>query len=77
MFSRAREGMYIVGNLTSIAECSFKGGRELWSNLKLINCLDINFKWSKYMVWSCSRWNNINSIKVFDSSGHTVLNKHY
>ena len=35
MFSRAREGMYIVGNLTSLAECAGKG-REMWANLKLI-----------------------------------------
>ena len=34
MLSRAREGMFIVGNLQTLSECSSKSGRLLWSNLK-------------------------------------------
>ena len=34
LFSRARDGMYVVGNLESLTECSSATGRKLWSNLK-------------------------------------------
>lgn len=36
LFSRAREGMFVVGNLESLTECASKPGRQLWSNLKSV-----------------------------------------
>jgi hypothetical protein len=36
LFSRAREGMYIVGNLKSLIECASTPGQKLWSNLKSV-----------------------------------------
>ena len=36
LLSRAREGMFIVGNLKSLSECASKPGRLLWSNLKSV-----------------------------------------
>jgi hypothetical protein len=62
LFSRAREGMYIVGNLQSLAECASRPGRLLWSNLKLVferhnHCLD-------YFPATCQKHKTLHKIQT-------------
>lgn len=62
LFSRARDGMYIVGNLQSLAECASRPGRELWSNLKLVldrhnHCLD-------YFPAECQKHKTLHKIQT-------------
>ena len=70
LFSRAREGMYIVGNLDSLAECASKSGRELWSNLKLSferhhQCLD-------YFPAQCQSHQTLQIVKTPDDFAQMV-----
>ena len=62
LFSRARYEMYVVGNLESLAMCSSKPGRILWSNLKYNlqrhnHCLD-------YFPATCVKHKTVQKIKT-------------
>jgi hypothetical protein len=62
LFSRAREGMYIVGNLESLTECASKPGRELWSNLKSVFDDDNNVY--DYFPANCQKHTTLHKIRT-------------
>ena len=60
LFSRAREGMYIVGNLKTLS--TSKSGRSLWSNIGAI--LEQNNQRLDYFPAKCQRHNSLSMIKT-------------
>lgn len=61
LFSRAREGMFVVGNLESLTECSSASGRKLWCNMKRV--LEDNNSLYDHFPAKCQKHSTLHQIR--------------